>query len=74
MTVADAWRQVAPGKGEVGSRLGWTAAAVAGLFRAVALTVLYVAALSVGTRIRAGVACALLVAVLSTAGVVSALT
>jgi hypothetical protein len=74
MTVAEAWRQLTPAAGEVGGRATWTAATVAGLFRACVLTVLYAAALSVGTRIRAGVAFSLCLLVLSTAGIVSALT
>lgn len=68
MTVGDAWRQVLPEGGSVGS---YVAGTVAGLFRACVLSVLYVAASSVGTRVRAGVTLALLV-IAAVAGCVTA--
>jgi hypothetical protein len=72
MTVAAAWRQVPPAPGEVSSRSGWVAAIVAGLFRAVILSVLYLLALSIGTRIRAGAAATLIVLAVAAALAVQA--
>jgi hypothetical protein len=58
MTVAEAWRQVLPGAEEASGLAARAAGTVAGLFRAVVLSLTYLVALAVGTRIAAGVALA----------------
>lgn len=58
MTVAEAWRHVLPASGEASGLLARASGTVAGLFRAVVLSLAYLVALAVGTRIAAGVALA----------------
>lgn len=63
------WRQVAPRPGEAPGKVAWVLMSTAGLFRAVAVTGLWVVALSVSTRTRAGVGLVLVVLV-ATAGLI----
>lgn len=71
-TAVAVWRQVFPGKGEAPSRTAWLAMSTAGLYRAVVVTALWLVALSVATRIRAGVGLAVTVAAVLTGLVVGA--
>lgn len=67
------WQQVAPAAGEAPNWVAWLAMSTAGLFRAVAVTGLWVLALSVSTRTRAGVGLIVVVLVTSAGLIVRAL-
>jgi hypothetical protein len=58
------WREVFPAKGEASGKAAWVAMSVAGLFRALVITALWLIALSVRSRIQAGVGLALVLLVL----------
>ncbi len=66
LTAGEAWRDALPRKGEASGKAVWLAMATAGLFRALAVSLLHLFLLAVGTRMRAGVA--LLLSVLAVAG------
>jgi hypothetical protein len=55
MTAVAAWKQVAPGKGEAGNWVAWTALTAAGLARALIISLAYGVALCAETRVGASV-------------------
>jgi hypothetical protein len=57
------WQRVAPVAGEAPNPVAWIFMSTAGLFRALAVTGLWVVALSVSTRTRAGVGLVVVLAV-----------
>lgn len=63
----ETWRQVLPPRGQAGNPISWVAMTAAGLFRAAAITGLWVLALSVSTRTRAGVGLVITILVVGTA-------
>jgi hypothetical protein len=66
LTAGEAWRDVLPAAGSASTKTVWVAMAAAGIFRALAVSLLHLFLFAVDTRIRAGVA--LVVCVLAAAG------
>ncbi len=66
LTAGEAWRDVFPQPGTAPNKAAWLAMTAAGLFRALAVSLLHLFLLAVGTRMRAGVALA--ICVLTVAG------
>lgn len=67
MTAVDAWKRVAPGKGEAENWIFWTVMTAAGVCRAAWNSLGHLILLGTDTRIKAGVATAVLLAALVTA-------
>lgn len=74
MSPVDAVKQIAPGKGDAGNWIVWTAMTAAGLARALFVSVGYLIARGGETRIRAGVAGTVLLAALLIAALAGAAT
>jgi hypothetical protein len=71
--LAEVWRHVFPARRSAPGKAAWLAMTAAGLFRALVISVLWLLALAVATRIRAGVALAVVGVVLCVGALARAL-